>query len=185
MWAADTNSHVSQDRKTISKERENVSLDSASLPVTVAVVHERCCEQRALHVVTQSLSSHLILTSNAGAQRPVPCRPVAASHRGDQQAGAGPRHGCVWIKNLWVWRSKETRWTGRVCVCARVNSSVWPCLCPFSIPLSSNAVLISPKPRWFVISRAQTRARARTRLGAPSSSEINISPQESYILFGF
>lgn len=36
---------------------------SACLYVTVTDVHGRCCEHRALHVVTQSLSSHLIFTT--------------------------------------------------------------------------------------------------------------------------
>lgn len=105
---------------------------SASLPVTVTAVHERCCEWGALHVVTQSLSSHLILTTT---------RVPRGQRRADQSQRAAtvtkrpPLDSqidvCVQIKT-----QRAQSW---LTVPAHVYTSVWLRPCPFSIPLSPNA----------------------------------------------
>lgn len=79
---------------------------SACLYVTVTGVHGRCCEQRALRVVTQSLSSHLILTTT----RVPRGRCVADQSQGDATMTKRPLLGCRQPRNGF------SLGNGRVCV---------------------------------------------------------------------
>lgn len=89
---------------------------SASLPVTVTAVREQWCERRASHVVTQSLSSHLILTTTRvprGHRRADQSQPAATVTK---KPPLDPQMAC----KLRIWEceaaEKPAEWAESVCV---------------------------------------------------------------------